>query len=213
MKELERLKKDWKTNNNFPELSKEEIYTFLYKKSSSIVKWIFIISLLEFGFWSLIGLITKNSEAQQRFDSYNVDAIMMPLMIIGYIILIYFFVMFYKNYKEISNTDSTKSLMQKILKTRKTVKHYVIFNLVFLFISSIIGAVIEFSNNSDLKLTISQFENTNDLYIFYAIIGGITLIAIVVLLAILIGFYYLVYGILLKRLKENYKELEVIEVE
>lgn len=213
MKELERLKKDWKTNNNFPELSKEEIYNFLHKKSSSIVKWIFIISLLEFGFWSLIGLITKNSEAQQRFDSYNVDAIMMPLMVIGYIILIYFFVMFYKNYKEISNTDSTKSLMQKILKTRKTVKHYVIFNLVFLFISSIIGAVIEFSNNSDLKLTISQFENTNDLYIFYAIIGGITLIAIVVLLAILIGFYYLVYGILLKRLKENYKELEVIEVE
>lgn len=213
MKELERLKKDWKTNNNFPELSKEEIYTFLHKKSSSIVKWIFIISLLEFGFWSLIGLITKNSEAQQRFDSYNVDAIMMPLMVIGYIILIYFFVMFYKNYKEISNTDSTKSLMQKILKTRKTVKHYVIFNLVFLFISSIIGAVIEFSNNSDLKLTISQFENTNDLYIFYAIIGGITLIAIVVLLAILIGFYYLVYGLLLKRLKENYKELEVIEVE
>lgn len=213
MKELERLKKNWKTNNNFPELSKEEIYTFLHKKSSSIVKWIFIISLLEFGFWSLIGLITKNSEAQQRFDSYNVDAIMMPLMVIGYIILIYFFVMFYKNYKEISNTDSTKSLMQKILKTRKTVKHYVIFNLVFLFISSIIGAVIEFSNNSDLKLTISQFENTNDLYIFYAIIGGITLIAIVVLLAILIGFYYLVYGLLLKRLKENYKELEVIEVE
>ena len=213
MKELERLKKDWKTNNNFPELSKEEIYTFLHKKSSSIVKWIFIISLLEFGFWSLIGLITKNSEAQQRFDSYNVDAIMMPLMVIGYIILIYFFVMFYKNYKEISNTDSTKSLMQKILKTRKTVKHYVIFNLVFLFISSIIGAVIEFSNNSDLKLTISQFENTNDLYIFYAIIGGITLIAIVVLLAILIGFYYLVYGLLLKRLKENYKELKVIEVE
>lgn len=213
MKELERLKKDWKTNNNFPELSKEEIYTFLHKKSSSIVKWIFIISLLEFGFWSLIGLITKNSEAQQRFDSYNVDAIMMPLMVIGYIILIYFFVMFYKNYKEISNTDSTKSLMQKILKTRKTVKHYVIFNLVFLFISSIIGAVIEFSNNSDLKLTISQFENTNDLYIFYAIIGGITLIAIVILLAILIGFYYLVYGLLLKRLKENYKELKVIEVE
>ena len=121
--------------------------------------------------------------------------------------------MFYKNYKEISNTDSTKSLMQKILKTRKTVKHYVIFNLVFLFISSIIGAVIEFSNNSDLKLTISQFENTNDLYIFYAIIGGITLIAIVALLAILIGFYYLVYGLLLKRLKENYKELEVIELE
>ena len=51
MKELERLKKDWNKNQNFPELSKEEIYKFLHKKSSSIVKWIFIISLLEFGFW------------------------------------------------------------------------------------------------------------------------------------------------------------------
>ena len=136
MKELERLKKDWNKNQNFPELSKEEIYKFLHKKSSSIVKWIFIISLLEFGFWLMIGLATKNNEAQQRFDSYNVDDIMIPLMVTGYVILIYFFVIFYKNYKEISNTDSTKSLMQKILKTRKTVKHYVIFNLVFLFISS-----------------------------------------------------------------------------
>ena len=138
---------------------------------------------------------------------------MIPLMVIGYVILIYFFVIFYKNYKEISNTDSTKSLMQKILKTRKTVKHYVIFNLVFLFISSIVGSTIELSNNPDLKLTILQFENTNDLYIFYAIVIGITLITIVILSAILLGFYYLVYGILLKRLKQNYKELEAIEVE
>jgi hypothetical protein len=213
MKELERLKKDWNKNQNFPELTKEEIYKFLHKKSSSIVKWIFIISLLEFGFWSLIGLFTKNSEAQQRFDSYNVDYIMIPLMVIGYIILIYFFIIFYKNFKEISNTDSTKSLMQKILKTRKTVKYYVIFNLVFLFISSIIGAVIEFSNNAELKLTILQLENTNDLYIFYAIVVGITLIAIVAISTILLGFYYVVYGILLKRLKQNYKELEIIEIE
>jgi uncharacterized membrane protein len=103
--------------------------------------------------------------------------------------------------------------MQKILKTRKTVKYYVIFNLVFLFISSIIGAVIEFSNNAELKLTILQLENTNDLYIFYAIVVGITLIAIVAISTILLGFYYVVYGILLKRLKQNYKELEIIEIE
>ena len=127
MDELELLKKDWQENQKFPKLSKQEIYALLHKKSSSIVKWIFIISLLEFGFWSLIALATKNNETQQRFDSYNVDHIMIPLMVIGYVILTYFFVIFYKNYKEISNTDSTKSLMQKILNTRKTVKNYVIF--------------------------------------------------------------------------------------
>ena len=211
MEELERLKKDWNSNQNYPELSKEDIYKFLHKKSSSIVKWIFIISLLEFGFWSLIGLFTKNSDAQQRFDSYNVDYILIPMMVMGYVVLIYFFVMFYKNYKEISNTDSAKSLMQKILKARKTVKHYVVVNLIFLFISSIVGAVIEFSNNPDFKLTVLEFENTNDLYLFYAIVGGVTFIAILILSALLLGFYYLVYGILLKRLKKNYKELQVIE--
>jgi hypothetical protein len=32
-----------------------------------------------------------------------------------------------------------------------------------------------------------------------------------ILTALLLGFYYLVYGILLKKLKNNYKELKIIE--
>ena len=163
-KELERLKKDWNKHQNFPELSKEEIYKFLHKKSSSIVKWIFIISLLEFGFWSLIALATKNNETQQRFDSYNVDHIMIPLMVIGYVILIYFFVIFYKNYKEISNTDSTKSLMQKIINTRKTVKHYVIFNLVFLFIS--------FTTILLLERSVAKFSFASDIASGFGVPGS-----------------------------------------
>ena len=55
MDELELLKKDWKKDHtDFPKLSYNEIYKMILKKSSSIVKWIFIISLLEFAFWSLI---------------------------------------------------------------------------------------------------------------------------------------------------------------
>ena len=53
MDELELLKKDWETSSkNYPELNKEELYKLIYKRSSSIVKWIFIISLLEFAFWT-----------------------------------------------------------------------------------------------------------------------------------------------------------------
>ena len=38
MDELELLKKDWETSSkNYPEFDKEELYTLIYKRSSSIV--------------------------------------------------------------------------------------------------------------------------------------------------------------------------------
>ena len=49
MDELELLKKDWKKNDGqFTQVSENEIYGMLHKSSSSIVKWIFIISIVEF---------------------------------------------------------------------------------------------------------------------------------------------------------------------
>lgn len=211
MEELELLKKDWQENQKFPKLSKQEIYALLHKKSSSIVKWIFILSLIEFGFWTLLALFMKDTEAQQRFDSYEMDHITIPLMVISYLILGYFFVTFYKNYKKISSTDSVKLLMKNILKTRKTVKHYVLFNLVFIYIGLIIGVLIEMDKSSDFQLITSKFTETNEYLMMYGIVALLTLLMMVVLTGILLGFYYLVYGILLKRLKKNYKVLKEIE--
>ena len=213
MDELKRLKKDWKENLKFPKLSKDEIYKLLHKKSSSIVKRIFVFSLIEFGFWTLLSFVIKDNEAQQRFDQYEMDHITLPLMVIGYAFLIYFFFMFYKNYKSISTTASSKGLMEQILKTRKTVKHYVIFNLLFLYISIVIGLFIELNNNPDVALRTAEFTASGDYYIFYGIILATTLLMMALLTAVLLGFYYLIYGILLKKLKNNYKELKKIELE
>ena len=211
MDELELLKKDWQENQKFPKLSKQEIYALLHKKSSSIVKWIFILSLIEFGFWTVLALFMKDTEAQQRFDSYEMDHIMIPFMVIGYLILGYFFVTFYKNYKKISSTNSVKLLMKNILKTRKTVKQYVLFNLVFIYISLVIGVWIEMDKNPDFQLITSKFTETNEYLVMYGIVALLTLLMMVALTGILLGFYYLVYGILLKRLKKNYKALKEIE--
>lgn len=211
MEELELLKKDWQENQKFPKLSKQEIYALLHKKSSSIVKWIFILSLIEFSFWTILGFFMKDTEAQQRFDSYEMDHISIPLMVIGYLILGYFFVIFYKNYKKISSTDSVKLLMKNILNTRKTVKHYVLFNLVFIYISLAIGVWIEMDKNPDFQLITSKFTETNEYLMMYGIVALLTLLMMVVLTGILLGFYYFVYGILLKRLKKNYKVLKEIE--
>ena len=101
--------------------------------------------------------------------------------------------------------------MKNILNTRKTVKHYVLFNLIFLYISIIVGIIIEVSNSVDLKLITAKFTDTADYFILYGFVAILTLLMMVLLTGILLGFYYLVYGLLLKRLKKNYKVLQELE--
>ena len=52
--------------------------------------------------------------------------------------------------------------MERILKTRKTVKHYVIFNLVFMCISIVIGVYIELTNNPEVLTTLSRIESEGE---------------------------------------------------
>jgi len=124
--------------------------------------------------------------------------------------LIYFFYVFYKNYKSISATENTKLLMERILKTRKTVKQYVIFNLVFMCISIVVGVYIELTNNPEVLTTLSRIDSSGEgnVTVFYLIVVGLSLAAMALLTALLLGFYYLIYGLLMKRLKSNYKDLK-----
>ena len=76
MDELELLKKDWKKqDNSYPKLSYDEIYKMILKKSSSIVKWIFIISLLEFVFWFVISFALKDTDAMEHHKKLDADAL------------------------------------------------------------------------------------------------------------------------------------------
>mgnify|MGYP000005613102 FL=1 len=216
MDELELLKKDWETSSkNYPELDKKTLYKLINKQSSSIVKWIFIISLLEFALWTLVSIVSNDAESLEKLKSYNVEYIIYPLTVFGYLVIGYFFYVFYKNYKNISTTEDTKMLMERILKTRKTVKHYVIFNLVFVCISIVIGVYIEITNNPEVKTLINGIEadGAKNVTIFYLIVVGISILAMVLITAVLLGFYYLIYGLLLKRLKANYKDLKELVTE
>lgn len=216
MDELELLKKDWETSSkNYPELDKKTLYKLINKQSSSIVKWIFIISLLEFALWTLVSIVSNDAESLEKLKSYNVEYIIYPLTVFGYLVIGYFFYVFYKNYKNISTTEDTKLLMERILKTRKTVKHYVIFNLVFVCISIVIGVYIEITNNPEVQTLINGIEadGAKNVTIFYLIVVGISILAMALITAILLGFYYLIYGLLLKRLKANYKDLKELVTE
>ncbi|MDU8886511.1 hypothetical protein RXV94_10100 [Yeosuana sp. MJ-SS3] len=213
MDELELLKKDWqKKDDDYPKLSYNDIYKMILKKSSSIVKWIFIISLLEFAFWSLISFVLKDSKSMQRFQEYDADYILIPLAVVSYVILAYFFYLFFMNYRKISVTDSAKVLMENILKTRRTVKQYVAFNLIFLVLSVIVVLFIEFDKDQTLINQAQVAAANGDAFKFYASIIIATFLLLAMAIVFLLLFYWLVYGILLKRLNKNYRELKKLEM-
>lgn len=209
MDELDILKKDWqKQKDKFPKLSYNEIYNMILKKSSSIVKWIFIISLLEFVLWTCLSFFMKDSESMVKFDSYGADNIMLPLTIIGYIILAYFFYRFFVNYRTISATDNAKVLMENILRTRRTVKQYVGFNLIYLFIVTFVVLGIEMTRDTQMIELAEQASANGQLVKFYGSFVLITLVVLAVAIGVILLFYYLIYGLLLKRLNLNYNELK-----
>lgn len=213
MDELELLKKDWqKEDNNYPKLSYNEIYKMILKKSSSIVKWIFIISILEFVLWSVVSFLLKDADYNQRFKEYHAESIMTPLMILGYVVIAYFLYRFFMNYRNISVTDSAKVLMENILKTRRTVKQYVAVNLGLMVVSAFIILGIQFNRDEEMISVIEKATANGELFKFYAITIIVTLLVLALLIGVLLLFYYLIYGILLKRLNKNYKELKKLEV-
>lgn len=210
MDELELLKKDWvKSDDKFEKKSANQLYPMLHKKSSSIVKTLFYISIAELVFLLLCNftpfLISKDYHKHFN-ETFGNGVFNTVLLVISYIVVLVFIYLLYKSYKTISVIDSTKQLMKNILKTRKIIKYYVVFNLFLIVVLS------PYYTYLSLKTKRTDFDisamSTFELSKFLGIVTLFTLIT----MAIVYGFYSLIYGILLKRLNRNYKELKKIEV-
>jgi hypothetical protein len=212
MEELDILKKHWKKEeDSFQQVSEKQIYKMIHKNSSSIVKWIFIISILEFLLWSVVSFCMKDGEVMRQFDAYHVDHIMTPFMIVGYVGLAYFFFQFYMNYRKITATDNIKKLINTILKTRKKVYQYVWFNIIYAVLSIIIVLIIQFNYDERLIELIKVSEKSNKAMLIYGIYTGITILFLAVFIGLIWIFYRVIYGILLRRLYKNYEELKKID--
>jgi hypothetical protein len=198
---LDNYKKAW---SNQPEetnkLSAVEIYKMAHSKSSSIVKWIFIICILEFVVLNSLYFAIDMDEAYAEYKKRGLENFIFYSEIVVYPILFYFLVIFYLNYKRISTTDSTRTLMKKIIKTRKTVRNYVLFNLGYITFTMIVITIVSINTN---------FEDLNNKQIILIVIT--TIIATLLILGVLCVFYQLLYGILLKKLNRNYKELAKLD--
>ncbi|WP_179354435.1 hypothetical protein [Winogradskyella vidalii] len=210
MDELELLKKDWKKDKTeYKNYSDSDIQPMLHKKSSSIVKTLFYISIAELVFWILVNVIPffLSSGYKERMDQSYHSPIFVGLTALSIIVIFGFVYLLYKSHKAISTTDNAKKLMESILRTRKVVKYYVAFNLIMIFISIPVSLYLEFNNNNVFHDQVEAFNSKEMLilYLFTILLGGVFLLVFWL-------FYKLIYGILLKRLNRNYQELKKFEV-
>ena len=210
MKELDLLKKDWqKSDNSFVQVSETEIYKMIHEKSSSIVKWILIFSVLEVLLWTFLGLFSNVNDYLKEINHLELILYFDIFNYLNYVVIIVFIYLFYKNYVLISTTTSTKKLMQDILKTRMTVQFYVWYNLGMVVVSCIIAFTIAFVYNPELE-TIKEKIASNNIAMLITI--GLLLLIFILFIGLFWLFYRLVYGILLRRLLTNYKELKKIDL-
>lgn len=206
MQELDLLKKDWKKNeHSFEQISEVDIYKMIHKKSSSIVKLILIISVLEVLLWTIIGILYNSDDYFIKTHSEYLIPYFKYLNYFNYAIVAVFIYLFYKNYKAISTITSTKQLMNDILKTRKTVQYYVWYQLGMMTISMIIGFVLVFTVDPNLH----EITSKQNALIFMILFCGLCL---VVFIGIFWLFYRLIYGILMRKLYRNYNELKKVDL-
>lgn len=213
MDELDLLKKDWQNNEvNLPRLTYEEIYKMIWKKSSSVVRWIFYISIIEFLLPHLLYLIPSfRDEMNYNFaKQLGINGWIIGLTIIQYAVAIYFIFQFYRRYREISVLDDAKKLMKQIFRTRQTVKHYVIFCLgmvLLIFGVFIIGMALDDNLAETLNLNTQNIDPVNLKWILI----GVMSVAGILFTALLAGIYFLLYGLLTRKLYRNYTELKRME--
>lgn len=210
MDELDKLKDAWKAQDySKDKVSTEDIYKMLHAKSSSYVKWIFYISIIEFLLVIILNVFVDSDKYMSIYNEMGMRTTLQIMTVISYGIMVVFMYLFYMNYKKICVDCDAKTLMNRILKTRKTVKSYIYFNIGFMMISmfAMFYGIFSSTENTIIYKKISNIPEDFSTNTF--------IISIVIMMVLMIGvlllFYRIIYGILLRRLNKNYKELAQLD--
>ncbi|ANF51498.1 beta-carotene 15,15'-monooxygenase [Chryseobacterium glaciei] len=218
--DLDSFKKTWQEQPVQQKYDNNEILKMLNRKSRNYVKYIFWISVVEFLFFTVLGLfyIIQDKESNsflsilERLGAKKttelegfLDSIYVVLKILSLSITAYFVFKFYQNYKKIKVEENLKKFILKIIQFKKTVNAFILINILLLIAFTSVFTVFVFYILNTQHIEV----NNSNLTIF--IIGTIVSTALVVLLTWL--YYKVVYGIIMRKLDKNLKQLKDIDSE
>ncbi|MCJ7933047.1 MAG: beta-carotene 15,15'-monooxygenase [Chryseobacterium sp.] len=216
--DLDSFKKTWQEQPVQPKYDNSEILQMLNRKSRNYIKYIFWISVVEFLFFSVLGLFyffqEEESESFRKMlerlgaqespeVENNFSHVYLAIKILSLLITAYFVLKFYQNYRKIKIEENLKGLITKIIKFKKTVNAFILISIVLLVIFTfVLTAFIFYTLNSQNI----QPTNSNLTIIIVGLVVS-TLLAVS-----MIWFYYrLVYGSIIKKLDKNLKQLRSID--
>ena len=218
--DIDSLKKTWQDQTISDGYNQDEIEVMLNRKSRNYVKYILWISIAEFIVFGLINFISVFSNdfhtdftnilnklqiRNQPDVEFSLDKIYNSMKILSLFITGIFVVVFYLNYKKIDVESNLKKFIIHIIKFKKTVNLFIFSNvlLLVLFIGSLISL---------LTITIRRQNIHVDNPTFWSLLIAVSLSLLISVMLILL-YYKLAYGIILKRLSKNLKQLEKIDLE
>lgn len=203
--DLDKIKEVWRSQSNKEIYTSEQIFNMLKSKSINSVKWIFMISLSEVCiaiFIYLFSLMKPNTKLVNTLQTSNeyIPYVYKALNITVFIVSIVFIYYFFKSYRKIKVQSSVMDLTKQIINFRKRVNYFIYFNLaIFLIIFSVLIFIILSSSYS------FEWISMNGLWVFISIASMFA-----ISFGLLYLYYYLVYGVFLRRLKKNIKALKSV---
>lgn len=218
-RDLDDLQSLWQSQKEEKVYGVDEIFKMIQRKSINSVQWLFIITLIEFlaGLFMSLWLILSGShfmsntkmeitgsEHYIRMENISHIGIVGSVAIMG---ITYYF------YRKIQTNLSIKDLIQCIINFRKTIVAFIIFWMLVIFVL-FTPIVIEIGINAYLSNENIQTELSPEENLAVAKkVGYITAIITMGFVFIFSLIYYgVIYGIFLRRLGRNLKELRNIEM-
>ncbi|PVX50957.1 hypothetical protein C7377_1287 [Balneicella halophila] len=202
--DINQLKNVWKEQKT-TSFSREQILAMLKRKSSSVAKWIFYISLGEFIFWILFSLLLPESSLKLNNSS---EFFVTAISVVNYIVIIGFIILFFINFKKIKVEQNVSELLANIFRLRKTVRYYIIYNLAMFVLSVILSTWWILIYDSEAINIPSNVKNNTAFWL--GLVFAVFTVTLIIVIS-LYFFYRLLYGFLLRRLKKNYEELKQLQ--
>lgn len=216
--DIDSFKKSWQDQVISDDYNQKDIEQMLNSGSRNYVKYILWISIAEFFVFGVINFVTLfSSNFHTDFTSilnklqiknqseveFSLDRLYNWMKVASLVITGFFVVVFYINYKRINVEANLKKFIIHIIAFKKTVNLFIISNIVLLllFIGCSTTLVIY-----TIRLQKIHLDNPT----FWGLITGVILSLLICIILILV-YYKIAYGIILKRLSKNLKQLEAID--
>lgn len=215
--ELDDLKSLWKKQVDEKSYDKDQIFKMIHRKSINSVQWLFAITLIELlvamaiSVWALISgtnLMSAHLKEVMSEESLRNYEYISHASVVGsamFVALTFYY------YKKISVQSSVRHLIQNIMKFRKTIFWFII---IWVILTMIFMLPMYFEMGQQIFMHDYAHDNMSTEEIRQTAKGvGVGLAAVTSVIIILFSllYYGIIYGIFLRRLGKNLKELKKIE--